>query len=377
MLIATVTVFAQWTEPVLVPPPINVNPMGDYYYCSISVDGHVLCLTINPGTFGDDDIYFSEFTDSGWTVPMNAGPNVNTAQRNLSPSITNDRQRLYWVNYDGDYRFYTSTRTGPDWDDWSPGTPLPDPINRGWQFSGQISYDDSTLVFTSRGQPGILHGQDAMYTSHLQVDGNWSEPVLCGFHLNQLNGSIHPCLTDGGQTLVYGMFGGLGRHFDIFYTFRNDTGFGPSIRCDSTIVSNEWDSSPSCPGDGSLLYFESRRPMGSDTFRRALLYVARRVQSAVLEPTARSHVSEAVLQIASDGSGVLHLQLDNVIADSPQTVVVYDILGREAKRAAVSFSRFGNGFRGEIGVDNLPAGSYVITVQLKHQTVNAKYIKVN
>jgi len=101
------------------------------------------------------------------------------------------------------------------------------------------------------------------------------------------------------------------------------------------------------------------------------------VISTVSEPTARPHVSDAVLQIASDGSGVLHLQLDNVIVDSPQTVVIYDLLGREAKRAAISFSRSGSGSRGEIGVDKLPSGSYIITVQLKHRAVSAKYIKVD
>ena len=266
----------QWTEPVLLPPPINVNPPGDYYYSTISADGQVLCLTISPSGFGDDDVWFSErIGDSAWTVPVNAGPNVNNNQRNLSPSITNDRQRLYYVSWTGSYDIFVSYRTGPDWDDWSLGIPLGQPVDRGAVFTGQISSDDSTLVFTSTTQPGPLIGEHAMYTSRLQPDNSWSEPELVGYHLNNLNGSRHPCLTDYGNTIVYGQFGGV--NYDIYYAMRNDTGFGPGIRCDSTINTEYWDSSPSCPTDGSLLYFDSRRT--NPEFQAARLYVAERVNA--------------------------------------------------------------------------------------------------
>lgn len=252
----------QWTEPVLMRPPINVSPGGNYYYSTISADGQILCITIDPPSgFGDDDVYISErIDDSTWTTPVNAGPNVNNNQRNLSPSITSDRQRLYYVKWTGaSYDFFVSYRTGPDWDDWTVGEALPENVNRRQEFTGQISFDDSTLVFTSDGRPGPLFGQEVMCTSRLQPDSTWSEPIIIAPHLNQVNGSFHPCLTDSGRTLVYGMFGGPSLQDDIFYAFRNDTGFGNAIRSDTTINTAYWDSSPSCPVDGRYIIFDSRR----------------------------------------------------------------------------------------------------------------------
>ncbi len=312
----------QWTEPVLLRPPINVDPPGSYYYSTISADGQVLCMTIFPGQYGDDDVYISErIDDSTWTRPVNAGPNVNNEARNLSPSITSDRQRLYYVKWTGvSYDFFVSYRTGPDWDDWTVGEALPDPINRGREFTGQISFDDSTLVFTSTGQPG--HFEEAMFTSRLQLDNSWSETLPLAAHLNALNPSYHPCLTDFGNTLVFGMYGG--EHFDIFYAVRNDTGFGPAIRCDSTINTPPWDNSPSCPSDGRYLVFDSRRinPTGA-----ARLYQARRIVSSAHE---RSLISSSFSLSAYPNPFNSTLSISLTIPPHQETTVaLYDLLGRE------------------------------------------------
>jgi hypothetical protein len=279
VLLVAGRVETRWTEPQLLPPPINVNPPGGYYYAAISADGQVLCMTIDPGQYGDDDVYISERTgDSSWTVPVNAGPNVNSIQRNLSPSITSDGQKLYYVSYwaGGGYDIFVSERTGPNWDDWSPGVPLPEPINRTTEFTAQIAYDDSTLVFTSTFRPDTVpvYGDHVMYTSRLQPDGSWSEPQIIAPHLNFMNGSIHPCLTDSGRTLVYAQW--IGLDMDILYAFRNDTGFGQAISCDSTINASFWDGGPSCPADGSLLYFDSACSRSTGAQK---LFVAHRVQS--------------------------------------------------------------------------------------------------
>ncbi len=284
---------AQWTEPVLLPPPINVNPPGEYYYSAISADGQILCMTIftdsTHGGYGDDDVWFSErIGDSAWTVPVSAGPNVNNNQRNLSPSITNDRQRLYYVCWTGfAYHIFVSQRTGPDWDDWSPGAIAPLPLQPGSQLTAQIAYDDSTLIFTSTGQDSFVFGQPAMYTSCLQPDSTWTPPDAIAPHLNWQNGSYHPCLTDSGRTLVYAQSFG-GGYDDIYYAFRNDTGFGQAYRCDSTVNTMVWDSDPSCPADGASLYFDSRR----GEFSVARLYVARRVTDSLSAPRSREMVPQ-------------------------------------------------------------------------------------
>ena len=327
VLLMTTAAWGQWTEPVILPPPINVNPPGEYYYSTISADGRVLCMTICAG-ITDDDVYFSEMLDDGsWTVPVNAGPNVNNNQRNLSPSITNDRQRLYYVSYTGSYDIMVSERTGPNWDDWSPGVPLPPPVNRGREFTAQILWDDSTLVFTSTGQPGLCLGGDCPYTSRLQPDGSWSEPMIA-LTASQLrtNPVYHPCITDSGRTIVWGMWAAPDREVDIFYAPRNDSGFGPIVRCDSTINSPVHDSEPSCPADGSLLYFESRRPDNGGAGR---LYVARRVISSAEPRRSEASPRRTIEIVPSLGTSdtPFQIRLPRSLQGSP--VIIYNVLGQK------------------------------------------------
>ncbi len=320
-------VMAQWTEPVLLSPPINTNPPGQYYYAAISADGSILCMTIigDPAGYGDDDVYISERTgDSAWTVPANAGPNINNWTRNLSPSITNDRQRLYYVSWSGSsYDIRVSERTGPSWDDWSPGVPLPEPINRGREFTAQIGHDDSTLIFTSTGQPGPLYGEDAMYSSRLQPDGTWSEPVAIAPHLNSLTGSIHPCLTDSGRTLVYAQW--IGLDMDILYAFHNNTGFGEAVPCDSTINASFWDGGPSCPVDGSLLYFDSAYLSPSGARR---LFVARRCISSTPLPRRTTNTAPGIQVVPNfgDTQTLFHITIPEQFKG--ESIKIVNVLGQ-------------------------------------------------
>jgi hypothetical protein len=385
LLLITLPAFAQWTEPVLLPSPINVDPPGEYYYSTISADGQILCLTIDTdnahGGYGDDDVWFSiRSSGSSWSRPVNAGPNVNNATRNLSPSITNDRQKLYFVSWTGStYKMFVSSRTGPGWSDWSTPQEVPHPVNRGRVFTGQILWDDSTLCFTDTGQPGPLFGGDAMYTSRLQPDGTWTEPHLLGFHLNRLNNSYHPCLTDSGRTLVYGQYGGPHLEDDIFYTFRNDTGFGLAMRCDSTVNGAFWDSDPSCPADGSLLYFESRRPSVIDTNGGAHLYVAHRVPASVPRQTPYTRSVEQRLQIIpSFGSQNTIFQITVPQPFRGQSLYIVNILGQRVTTVQ-PMDKLQTIFQwntSDYGIPILPNGVYFITTSNGRDQIAGKFIIV-
>ncbi len=359
--------FAQWTNAVPMPPPINENPPGEYYYTSVSADGNVLCLTINqaPNGFGDDDVYFSEkINDTEWSVPINAGPNINDVQRNLSPSITSDHQRMYYVRWTGSYDIYTSVRTGPDWDDWSPAVPLPAPVNEAWEFTAQIGDDDSTLIYTSIA--------DRMYTSRLQSDGSWSARIAIAPHLNAVNGSRHPELVDNGSTLVFGQFGGI--HFDVFYAHRGDSSFGSAIRCDSTINTPWWDSGPSCPSDGSLLYFESRRP-DSAGVELARIFVADRLVSTGPTPRkAQIRTGLRVIPSYGDSNTLFTVQLPSNFR--PEQILLYNILGQ--RLTSLRSFRFGQTIiLTRENFDNLiafPAGTYYVVAQSEHTVLASPFI---
>ncbi len=366
----------QWTEPVLMRPPINVDPPGSYYYSTISADGQVLCMTIETSQgFGDDDVYISErIDDSTWTTPVNAGPNVNHAGRNLSPSITSDRQRLYYVSYNaGSYDFFVSYRTGPDWDDWSPGEQLPEPINRGREFTGQISFDDSTLVFTSTGQPGMHEGGDAAFTSRLQPNGSWSEPEEIAYHLYDPAGFLHPCLSQDNELFVYGQW--WGSNLEILYSVRTDTGFGPAIRCDSTINTEWWDSGPSCPADGSVLIFESLRVSEGGGAHR--LFQARRVFSSAFEQNQESNPPNTMRISPTFGSLGTPFEITLPTSMEGSTLHIHNILGQEIESIVpTNYWQTNYTWKGQRNgsATSLSSGLYFIQARNKTQTAVGKVL---
>ena len=82
----------------------------------------------------DQDIYKTEITPQGWSVPVKLGPNVNT---------------------------------------------------NGREESVQIHPDGQTLYFSSNGHPG-MGGLD-IYMTQKDDDGNWSKPVNMGYPINTFN----------------------------------------------------------------------------------------------------------------------------------------------------------------------------------------------
>ena len=64
----------------------------------ISVDGKTLLFTsLRRGGFGLGDIYVSHLVKGEWTAARNLGPLVNTALDEYHPTLTRNRQELYFV----------------------------------------------------------------------------------------------------------------------------------------------------------------------------------------------------------------------------------------------------------------------------------------
>jgi hypothetical protein len=64
----------------------------------ISVDGRTLVFTsLRPGGFGLGDLYVSHFVDGEWSAAQNLGPVVNTAADEYHPTLSRNRQELYFV----------------------------------------------------------------------------------------------------------------------------------------------------------------------------------------------------------------------------------------------------------------------------------------
>jgi hypothetical protein len=125
---------------------------------------------------------------------------------------------------------------------------------------------------------------------------------------------------------VWGEFGGPSRADDIFYAVHNDSGFGPAIRCDSTVNTPYWDSDPSCPADGSLLYFESRRE--SQGGGAAHLFVAGRVLSASPRRRANHH-PPAMIVVPTLGSSNTPVTITLPANFGTKSVCIFNLCGQQ------------------------------------------------
>jgi hypothetical protein len=163
-----------------------VSPYGDRIYFSSS----------RPGGMAPNsplnDVWVSERTASGWSVPVNAGPNVNSTANELYPSSD-----VYGNLY------FASDRDGGQWDLYRarrlpngsfaaaekvPGQP--NHPNR-WEFNPEISPDGRTLLFATYGRPDS-YGDVDIFVSRLQPNGNFGQPQNIGPCVNTVAPEFHP-----------------------------------------------------------------------------------------------------------------------------------------------------------------------------------------
>jgi hypothetical protein len=92
-----------WSEPV---PVANINTYGHEYYPSISPDGLTLYFA------RDNSIMISHWNGQGWDIPIDAGPEVNAGQRQISATVTPDNRTLYFTSWrSGGYGTYDIWRS--------------------------------------------------------------------------------------------------------------------------------------------------------------------------------------------------------------------------------------------------------------------------
>lgn len=118
---------------------------------SLSSDGQILFFASDrPGGFGESDLYYCKNVDGEWSQPKNMGKQVNTASREIYPSV-HSSGRLYFASdrpggKGGLDVYFTS---GYD-EEWYLPEMLPEPINSGSDdFGIVISENLQTGYFTS------------------------------------------------------------------------------------------------------------------------------------------------------------------------------------------------------------------------------------
>jgi len=116
---------------------------------ALSEDGSFIIFTSDrPGGFGKMDLYIAHYIDGQWEEPKNLGPEINTPENELFPTIHDNNYLLYSSNYNtnnGDLDiFKLKLNTGNP----TEAIRLPEPINS--------NYDDFGIAISSLGLTGYL-----------------------------------------------------------------------------------------------------------------------------------------------------------------------------------------------------------------------------
>jgi outer membrane protein OmpA-like peptidoglycan-associated protein/tetratricopeptide (TPR) repeat protein len=141
---------------------------GDYNtgHPGFTEDGNRMYFASDrPGGFGGLDIWYSDFKNGEWTLPVNAGPGVNSASNELYPNVSN--QRLFFTSdrrdmgYGGLDLYYVSL-----WDDNPRPYNLRSPINSAYDDFGIDFSDTKNGYFSSNRTTGF--GGDDIYQHYFQ-----------------------------------------------------------------------------------------------------------------------------------------------------------------------------------------------------------------
>jgi outer membrane protein OmpA-like peptidoglycan-associated protein len=172
---------------------------------NISQDGEWLLFAGNFAGqgFGNFDLYMSYNTPNGWSEPVNLGASINTEFWESSPSLSPDKNALYFSSdRPGGYGgkdLYVSYRVNGK---WLPAENMGADINTaGDELAPFIHADNQTLYYTSNGLPG--YGGTDIYMIKKTGDKTWSKPENLGYPINTTENEGSLFVAADGVTAYY------------------------------------------------------------------------------------------------------------------------------------------------------------------------------
>lgn len=193
-----------WQKGVPIGQPLN-TPDNEGAH-KISADGNTIVFTACnwQGGFGNCDIYFSYKRDGEWTMPENAGRQINTRYSEKQPSLSPDGRFLYFSSNrpggKGGMDLWVAKKINEK--QWGNPENLGDIINTpADEVSPFIHLDNKTLYFSSDGHPG-LGGKDIFYTKR-DSNNQWETPENIGYPINTHLDEIGLVVAADGHTAYY------------------------------------------------------------------------------------------------------------------------------------------------------------------------------
>ena len=164
-----------WSAPTVAPFSGKFSDLEPAF----TADGKKVFFSSNRPTNGsepkDYDIWYVEKKENAWTTPKNAGPQINTAENEFYPSLSDAGNLYFTAEYDhgiGKEDIYRSR--------WSNGkfeqsVPLDTAVNsKTWEFNAFVSPDESFIIFTAYGRQDDQGGGD-LYISVKDAQGKWKK----------------------------------------------------------------------------------------------------------------------------------------------------------------------------------------------------------
>jgi len=152
----------------------------NFVHPAISKSGRTLYFASNiPGGMGGFDIYFSTLTNSGWSVPVNAGPGVNSSANEQYPSWGGTSVLFFSSDREGGYGGLDIFKFDLT-DSKSTCIRFPDPINGPNDDFGLLTDGSMKVGYFSSNR----HGNDKVYSfrveeTYFEDCDTLTQPDLC------------------------------------------------------------------------------------------------------------------------------------------------------------------------------------------------------
>jgi len=318
------------------PGPINSN--AEEVSPLVSPDGkslyfvRVLCSDNVGGRYGGADVWVSHYDSikSNWGKPSNTIDVFNDKAHNAVVGISNRSDVIYQLKTSATKKvhgIYYSTHKN---NSWSSPELIPIPFLTTEEFLGVYVSPDLEVMLMSM-KDADSKGQEDLYVSLKNGNGEWSKPVNLGSAINTAGFEISPFLTADKKRLYFASNGhpGLG-DADIFYSDRLGNSWetwSVPVNLGDKINSKKFDAYFSIRD--SVAYFCSNRDgQFSDLYKASKQEVVDSTQLRVKKIVAEAQTILADLGDDGNDSNVTVTTLDSLF-------VHFDLNSAEMNRASL------------------------------------------
>lgn len=184
----------------------NINTVQSEAAQTVSADGQWLIFTANgrKDSYGNYDLYFSQYTPWGWGDAVNLGGLVNSDQWDSQPCLSPDKRDLYFASrrlggFGGSDIYVCHLKSNGRWSEpENMGGAINTPGDDQCPF---IHADNQTLYFTSNGWQG--YGENDLFFARKGYNGTWSKPVNLGYPINTIDDEGTLFIAADGKTAYY------------------------------------------------------------------------------------------------------------------------------------------------------------------------------